>query len=141
MTHGHCGCDWAEWGAQRAIRLAGGGGVRDLQHKTGRHSNQRKFAGGVCTSSSVRHGERHQSEVSELQFAVGYGERRKMVAAMCNTVLVSILKPHGPVSTVARERTVFPRNLCSIPGRGKMFFCYRQLADGFSGYRGLLRQR
>ena len=57
---------------------------------------------------------------------------------MCNAVLLSILKPHGSVNTVARERTAFPRNLCSIPGRGKTFLFYRQLADPFSGYGGLI---
>jgi hypothetical protein len=64
-----------------------------------------------------------------------------MVTDICKTVLVFILKPHGSVNTVARERTALPRNLCSIPGRGKAFLCYRQLADPFSGYRGLFRQR
>jgi hypothetical protein len=45
-----------------------------------------------------------------------------MVADMCNTVLVLILKPHGSVNTVSKERTAFPRNLYSIPGSGKAYF-------------------
>ena len=74
-----------------------------------------------AASERVRHGGHRESEVSELLLAVWLGERRKMVADMCDTVLVSILKPHGSVNTVARERTAFPRNLLDSGQRQSVF--------------------
>ena len=38
---------------------------------------------------------------------------------MCNIVLVSVRKPNSSVNTVTRERAAYPRNVCSIRGRGK----------------------